>query len=500
MRKILILSLTLFLFSSSSSLSEEIRRPAVSGAFYSADKEVLTKMIRGFLANVEKLDVEREILAIIVPHAGYVYSGQVAAYSFKQLEGRRIDSLVLICNSHTGYFSGIAIDGRDLWQTPLGLVEVDKELADKLVTIDGSIQYNNTPHERDHTLEVQLPFLQTVLEGDFKIVPVLFGNTPDEGYKKLAKALAENLGENDIIVISTDMSHYPRYEDANEIDQETLEIIKDRDMSGLERYIRDIKTKDIAGEDTLLCGIDGVRTIIELSNILQSPSIEILKYANSGDVEIGDKSRVVGYGSVIIYKPWKEKSEGAMTVKDEYLNTQEKKKLIEIARASIIEAVTGTKQPAPEVTEERLKENCGAFVTIKKYDQLRGCIGYIIAVKPLHETVKDVARSAAINDYRFTPVSKEELDEIELEISALTPLKRIHNVKDIEVGKHGLYMKRGLNSGLLLPQVATEYNWDKETFLEHTCMKAGLPTNAWEDPATEIYTFSADVFSEKDQK
>ena len=186
-----------------------------------------------------------------------------------------------------------------------------------------------------------------------------------------------------------------------------------------------------------------------------------------------------------------------MIMKVEYLSKEEKVKLLEIAKLSIIEAVTGKRQFFPNVTEEKLKENCGAFVTIKENNELRGCIGYIQAVKPLYETVKDVAKSAAVNDYRFNPVAENELDKLELEISVLTPLKKIKDINEIEVGKHGLVMKQGFNSGLLLPQVATEYNWDKETFLKETCRKAGLPQDAWKDKSTEIYTFSAEVFGEE---
>jgi AmmeMemoRadiSam system protein A len=185
-----------------------------------------------------------------------------------------------------------------------------------------------------------------------------------------------------------------------------------------------------------------------------------------------------------------------MIMKDEYLSKEEKAKLLEIAKLSIIEAVTGKRQFLPNVTEEKLKENCGAFVTIKENNQLRGCIGYIQAVKPLYETVKDVAKSAAINDYRFNPVAENELEKLELEISVLTPLKKIKDINEIEVGKHGLVMKKGFNSGLLLPQVATEYGWDRETFLRETCRKAGLPQDAWKDKSTEIFIFSAEVFGE----
>ncbi|MBU1147346.1 MAG: AmmeMemoRadiSam system protein B [Candidatus Omnitrophica bacterium] len=500
MRKIFIAVFLIFLFSCTSSSSEEVRKPAVAGAFYPGDKDVLEDTIATFLNNAERLDINGRIIAVMAPHAGYVYSGQVAAYSFKQLDGRDIDSVVIMCSSHTARFSGIAIDDSDTWQTPLGSVALDRKLADRLTGFDKGIAYNKKVHERDHTLEVELPFLQTVLKKDFKIVPLLFGNMDENSYKILAQALSRHLGENGTIVISTDMSHYPRYDDANSIDQKTLEIIKELDVYKLEEHLDKIESLGISGEQTLCCGIDGVKTVIELCNILGGCKAEVLKYANSGDVAIGDKSRVVGYGSMVFYIPERKEEKGEIIMKDEYLNKEEKKKLMKIAKASIIESVTGKKGFYPEVTEERLKENCGAFVTIKKHGQLRGCIGYIIAVKPLHETVKDVARSAAINDHRFSPMTEEELKDMEIEISALTPLKRIDDVNEIEVGKHGLYMKRGFYSGILLPQVATEYGWDRETFLKHTCQKAGLPVTAWKDDSTEIYIYSAEVFGEEDVK
>jgi len=496
-RKILIFAFIVFLLSSPNSFSQEIRKPAAIGTFYPENKEILSGEIEEFLSNVEESDIKGRILAIIVPHAGYRYSGSIAAHSFKELQGRKVNSVIIICNAHSGYFSGIAIDGSDAWQTPLGLIKLDKKLSDKLVKGDERIKYNSSVYKDDHTIEVQLPFLQTVLKDNFKIVPILFGNTNPDSYKKLSQLLDRHLHKDDLIVISTDMSHYPRYKDANNIDRGTLEIIKRRDISELERYIKYIENQDVPGERTLLCGVDGVKAIMELCN-LRDAKIEVLKYANSGDVAIGDRSRVVGYGSVVMYISDDYGKREDVAMNEEYLNKEEKKKLMAIARASIIEAVTGKKQDEVKVTEERLKENCGAFVTIKKHGKLRGCIGYIIAVKPLYETVKDVAASAAINDYRFSPVKEEELEKLELEISALTPLKPIKSIQEIEVGKHGLYIKKGFNSGLLLPQVPIEYGWDRDTFLEHTCQKAGLPIDAWKDKSTEISIFSAEVFGEKD--
>lgn len=500
MKKTLIFTLFLFLLSSLNAFSEEVRNPAVAGAFYPSDKSQLRELIDSFLANAGKADIKGRIFAIIAPHAGYVYSGQVAAHGYKQLEGRRINRVVIVSNSHKAMFSGIAIDASKSWQTPLGLISTDKELSDSLVNGSASIFYDKDIHKYDHTIEVQLPFLQTVIEGDFNIVPVLFGNSRDENYKILARLLAANLTKDDILIVSTDMSHYPSHKDATSIDLKTAELIKSGDIKKLDAHIDEIRRKRIAGEETLCCGIDGVKTAMELQGILGKGSVEILNYANSGDSPIGDKSRVVGYLSIIMSVPEETEKKGAVIMKDEYLNKKERQELITIARNSIIEAVTGKGQAGVEVTEGRLKEKSGAFVTIKKHGQLRGCIGYIIGVKPLYETVKDVAASAAINDPRFRPVSESELDELELEISALTPLSRIDNIDEIEVGKHGLYMKRGFYSGLLLPQVATEYGWDRETFLEQTCRKAGLSKDAWKDDSTEIYIFSAEVFDENNVK
>jgi AmmeMemoRadiSam system protein A len=180
------------------------------------------------------------------------------------------------------------------------------------------------------------------------------------------------------------------------------------------------------------------------------------------------------------------------------LSAQDKERLLEIARLAIERAVKGQDASDVDVPPGILGEDRGAFVTINKRGQLRGCIGYIEAVKPLYQTVREMAEAAALHDPRFPSVTADELDELEIEISVLTPLKRVDDVSEIEVGLHGIYIRRGYASGLLLPQVATDYGWDRETFLQHTCMKAGLPTDAWQKKETEIYIFSADIFSESE--
>jgi AmmeMemoRadiSam system protein A len=156
--------------------------------------------------------------------------------------------------------------------------------------------------------------------------------------------------------------------------------------------------------------------------------------------------------------------------------------------------LTGKSIPSLEGETRKLKEKRGAFVTIKRKGQLRGCIGYTQAVKPLSQTIMEMAQAAAFQDPRFPPLTKNELADLEIEISVLTPFRSIQDIKEIEVGKHGLFMERGGYSGLLLPQVASEYHWDRQTFLEHTCLKAGLPKEAWKDKNTKIQVFSAEIF------
>lgn len=180
------------------------------------------------------------------------------------------------------------------------------------------------------------------------------------------------------------------------------------------------------------------------------------------------------------------------------LTDQDKKTLLEIVKRAIIAKASNRELPKLTMESPILKEKRGAFVTLKKRGLLRGCIGYIKAVKPLGDTVQEMAVAAAFHDPRFPSVKGEEIRDLNFEISVLSPLRRISNIDDIEVGKHGLYIVRGYNSGLLLPQVAIEYGWDRENFLKETCYKAGLPPKAWKDKETEIYIFSADYFSDKD--
>jgi hypothetical protein len=450
--------------------------------FYPKEKERLSLWIDNFLkeASVPKID---KIYGVISPHAGYIYSGKVAAYSYRILKNKKFDVVILLGPSHRYYLKGFVGYPEGEFETPLGNLEIDKETVQEFNALkffkpDPKYFYG------EHSLEVQLPFLIKML-GKVKIVPLIFGKLDYFQLEKIAQKLKEiSLKKNILLVVSTDLSHYHPYEEANRIDKDTIELIKNKDAYSL--WI-----SSQLGE-ARACGIYPVITFLIYTQ-LKNAQIKILKYANSGDT-YGDKRRVVGYLSAVAYA--KDNKEEEM--KEFSLSEEEKITLLKIARETLESYLKEAKLPYFEVKSENLKEKRGAFVTLKKNGLLRGCIGRIVADTPLYEVVSKVTIDSALNDPRFPPVKYEELKDIEIEISVLTPFTKVENLEEIEIGKHGLMIRKGFYSGLLLPQVPLEYGWDRETFLKHVCLKAGLPADAYKDKGVLLYKFSAIVFSESE--
>jgi AmmeMemoRadiSam system protein B/AmmeMemoRadiSam system protein A len=468
---------------------EEIREPVVAGAFYPDRPDVLSGDVKRYLENAKKEKIEGEIIALVSPHAGYMYSGQVAAYAYKLIEGKTFNTVIVVAPSHRALFKGASLYSRGGYRTPLGLVPIDVELSKKMMEKRKEIQFLPEAHSQEHSVEVQIPFLQTTLK-TFKLIPIVMEPYWSwETCQYLASAIVETVrGKNVLLIASSDLSHFHSYEKAVALDKIVLNHIERFDPEGLNR--------DLKSDRCEACGGGPVISIMLAAKALGANKGKVLKYLNSGDVT-GDRSRVVGYAAGVFYKTVggteKMKEEKKVGV-DLGLSEEEKKTLHHIAKTVIENMARGKHVPEFKVEAPILKENRGAFVTINKRGQLRGCIGYIEGRGPVYKTIEEMAEAAAFRDPRFNPVTERELPELEIEISVLTPLKRITDVNEIEVGKHGIYIKKGWYSGLLLPQVATEYGWDRKTFLEHTCQKAGLPTNAWKDKNTEIYIFSADIF------
>ncbi len=477
--------------------SQDIRRPAVAGSWYSDDPAELSEDLRGYMSNAQDFQLS-DIVGLVSPHAGYVYSGPVAAYAYRQVEGQNYDVVVVIAPSHTEGFPFASVYARGGYQTPLGVIPVDTALAKAIAANRRWVKAGDRGHRQEgmgrqeHSLEIQLPFLQLAL-GDFKLIPIIMGDQNEEVVHELAKALAASLkGKRALLVASSDLSHYHPYDQANRLDAGVVRRI--------EEFQPDSLLGDLKADRVEACGGGPICAVMEASKLLGADEAKVLKHANSGDVPAGDKRGVVGYLAAAFYRSKSaEKLAKTELSRGEAapLSLPDRRILMHIARSTIEAVVQGKEPPPVEVTSPALLEDRGAFVTIKKGGNLRGCIGYIIGVKPLYQTVREVAESAALRDPRFDPVRPAELPDLELEISALSVPRQIKDANEIQVGVHGIIIRRGYRQGLLLPQVATEYGWDRTTFLEHTCRKAGLPPNAWKDEETEIEIFSAEVFGEE---
>ena len=484
----------LVLFSVSQCISGEtkIRKPAVAGQFYPADPAELKSMIRGFLSRVHEPIIKDPIVGLIVPHAGYIYSGPVAVYAYKEIQGRHYDRVVIVGPSHFDYFSGASVYDGTAYETPLGLVPVDTKFCRALAKKSERIHLSGRGHDfvpgqrGEHSLEVQLPYLQMVL-GKFKLVPIVMGEQSYETCRALGRALADMIHDNKTLIIaSSDLSHYHPYQEAIQLDSKVLNAIKEWDYYNLSRNLQ--------ARIWEACGGGPIVSLMIAAEYLGANEAKLLKYANSGDVPAGDKSRVVGYSAFAFVKSSKEH-----TMEKEFsLDKKAQEVLLHIARKAVEMAVREHKVYEPiSGGIKSIEQDRGAFVTLKINGRLRGCIGYTAPIKPLYLTVRDVAIQAATNDPRFSPVSVEELPELEYEISVLSPFHHVRDVNEIQVGRDGLLIKKGPYVGLLLPQVPVEWGWDRETFLQQTCRKAGLPPDAWKDPEADLFRFTAFVFGDK---
>ena len=459
-----------------------VRACKLAGSWYPGDPEALKRTIQGFLDRVEDENAGGKIIAGIVPHAALTYSGQVAANVYKRLQREPVRNVIIIGPSHHARFNGASIAMVEGYQTPLGTVPVNLDLARRILQTGAAFQTLPAAHEREHSIEIHLPFLQVVL-GDFRFVPVLMGGEALQDCDIISDKLYASIKDMDeppLILASTDLSHFHNAEEAKKMDAHFLKRLSRFEPLGLHRDLKEGKCE--------ACGGAPVVTTLLLARKLGANQVRVLTYAHSGEVN-GDMNRVVGYTAAVALKA------PSLAQLETDLDESRRKTLLELARRAITCSLDG--EPAPPYLSDDpcLNRKQGLFVTLKKDGMLRGCIGTVTGVKPMAQAAADMARAAAFEDPRFRPLQKEELDEIHIEISVLTPLRKLDGTDGIQVGKHGLYVRQGFRSGLLLPQVPVELGWDRETFLTQTCRKAGLPDQAWKNGA-DMYTFTARVFGE----
>lgn len=474
--------------------SERVRRPAVAGMFYPGDPEVLRSNLDSLLSSVREAPAAGRPIVLVEPHAGYQYSGRVAAHGYKLLLNRNITTVVVISPSHLEYFAAVSVFSGDAYETPLGRVPIDIAVADALASADPLIEKSLRGHVQDrrargeHALEVQLPFLQAVLPA-CSIVPVVMGDQSWGYCRALGNALGPLLKRQDVLIVaSSDLSHFYPDDVARKLDGVFLDELTAMDPR---RLYESVQAKSCEA-----CGAGPVIASIIAASHLEAQTCRVLATANSGDTT-GDRSQVVGYAAAVVLES-REATDPPIAHNGEFdLNETERDYLLGFARRAIEQAlgITG-REPAKKLTTPALGSMRGGFVTLKIGKRLRGCIGTIESSKPIAEMVAEMARAAAFSDPRFTALNPQELSRVRIEISILSPLRRIRGPESIEVGRDGLVVQNGERRGLLLPQVAEEFRWDAITFLERTCEKAGLAPEAWTDASSEVYTYTAIVFGE----
>lgn len=463
------------------------RQPCVAGQFYPNDKNRLKAELKTMFSDV-KPHIKENLQAIISPHAGYVYSGRIAAAAFGQINPHQhYERIFLIGSSHRTYFDGASVYNCGNYLTPLGESLVDTKLADKLIRENDFFRYSSEADLNEHSLEVQLPFLQYRLKSNYKIVPIIIATQSIDTIIKIANVLKPFFNHKNLFVISTDFSHYPSYEDACKVDKLTADAIVSNSPVAFKKCLEENEALNIPHLATSVCGWSSVLALLHITSEMSGIEIEQLEYRNSGDAAFGDKEQVVGYWAMAIYGKC-----GFMS-----LTSNDREQLLTIAKNAIVAHISqsGAYEQDYENCSEILRLSYGAFVSVYVDGHLRGCLGWFETEKPLCKAIAELAVSAATEDSRFQPVNEEELPSLGIEISALSPLKRIESIDEIEVGKHGIYLRMGIMTGTFLPQVATNNNWSREEFLGYCARdKAKIGWEGWKK--ADIFTFEADVFGD----
>ena len=477
--------------------TQKVRKPAVAGSFYPLSAKEIQSMIGPWLNRTSDTPAP---LALIVPHAGYVFSGEVAASAYSRIpRGHSYKRIFLIGPSHRVGFGGASVDTLySFAETPLGRVPIDVSMGQKLIREgNGSFTTRSDAHDREHCLEVQLPFLQTVFKDVPPIVPIVISSQRLDVLMGIAEELEPYFSDENLFIISSDFSHYPSYEDARKSDLYLADAIV---SGGLEKFLNAlvyIDKMDYKGEDTAACGANAIAVLLSIMDAKGRGlfTAEHVMYRNSGDSPYGDKDKVVGYNSIVIRR--KEKVPDAPEDHLFHFSKEEKAAMVATARSAIYSYLRlpydGDTTPVGILKEK----NYGVFVTLHLGGRLRGCIGRFVSDESLYSTIRQMAQSAAFNDPRFPSLSRSEAPKIDIEISVLSPLKKISSIEEFKLGRDGIYMIKGTRHGTFLPQVAEETGWDTEEFLGHCAQdKAGIGWNGWKE--ADLYTYQTEVVKESE--
>ena len=468
----------------------EVHPCAGAGKWFPGDAENLRKAVEAYLA-VEKPPIAKPPLALIVPHAGYDYSGPTAGKAYAALKGHAYERVILLGLSHTQPLRGASVLRVAVYETPLGRVPVDVQAVDALLACPVVTQ-QPACHKVEWSVENQLPFLQCAL-GNFKMVELLVGEITGAERATLAEVVRGLVNEKTLLVASSDFTHFGQsygYMPFTEDVRRKLEVLNDMavgrilqiDVRGWDKHLADTR-------DTI-CGRNGIGLLLKTVEPFADVRASRVARATSGDIT-GDWRNSVTYTAIVLWRA------------GDGLAEAEQQTLLRIARDAVTRFLDGAGvlelDPATYDLTPALKAPGAAFVTLKNKGNLRGCIGHITAVEPLCQSVVRNACNACQDPrFRMEPITKAEAKELTVEISVLSPTRRLTDVEAIVIGRDGLIMARGDRRGVFLPQVPIEQGWDRTEYLTHLCGKAGLPVGAWKDPETELYAFTAQVFHEKE--
>lgn len=492
MRKVSIVLLSTFIVMQIFSQSKPTdRQPAAAGKFYPAEKETLTSDLSQLFKECTKSPSGLKVRAMISPHAGYIFSGKIAASAFSTISRDAVyQNIFVIGSSHIMAFEGASVYNTGDFITPIGKLTVNKEIANKLKSENKLFDFPVNVQIPEHSLEVQLPFIQYYFRHNMPIVPIVIGTSNRTSIKRLAEILRPWFTPDNLFIISSDFSHYPSYKNATETDKATADAIVSGDPQKFLSALKKNEQIDDPGLVTSMCGWTSGLLLLYLAE--GDPGLEFRKidYCNSGDSKYGSRDEVVGYNAIVLLeKPGSRQP--AKTLSEEIKFTSgEKDMLISMARSNITSVLENRKRI--NVDENKLpeifKKPFGAFVTLKINGSLRGCIGRFISSDPLWEVVLESSESSAFEDPRFSPITKEELRKADIEITVLGPMKKIKDTSEIVLGRHGIYIKKDGRGGTMLPQVPVENGWSLEEFLGFTSReKAGLGWDGWKDADIFIY-------------
>jgi hypothetical protein len=477
-----------------------VRPPAVAGQFYPDDPAKLDAAVRAFLADAVPARGEPPI-ALVVPHAGYVFSGQIAADGWRQASGRAYDLIVLLGTNHTtAGFSGASVFTGAGFRVPNGTAVVDTAAMTALLAAGGDVNADPRVHEREHSIEVQVPFALVALPG-VRILPVVVGTDDPQACIRIGRALAAVLrGRRPLIVASSDLAHYPDYGVALASDRALLAAMARLDPAGVHAAARGMMDAGLPGLETCACGEGAVMVAMEAARLLGARRGTVVSRANSGDTPLGDRARVVGYGAVMLSAGAPGADTAALAppapgAPSDTLGPGDRRALLALARRTLERWFATATLPLPRGFSPAATRMQGAFVTLTERGELRGCIGHMAEDRPLDLNVESMALSAALDDPRFPPLEALELERVTIEVSALTPLERVAGPAAVVIGRDGVQIRKDGRVAVFLPQVPVEQGWDLPALMENLCEKAGLPAGAWKSGA-EFWTFRSVHFRE----